>query len=108
MNEMVERVARALVDQLRADRERMRAHESLNYEQTDLWPDEDHMPPPNNGVYDGMIDAVALARAALAAIRVPNQAMVDAVEQRAKEVGARLEMSPESVLEEMIDAALAE
>lgn len=69
MNEMVERVARALVDQLRADRERMRAHESLNYEQTDLWPDEDHMPPPNNGVYDGMIDAVALARAAFAAIR---------------------------------------
>jgi hypothetical protein len=53
---MVEKVARAIIDQLKADALRLKSFDTLEHEI-----DEDEL----KGTYDGRIDAVALAHAAI-------------------------------------------
>lgn len=76
---LIDKVARAIIDQLKADAVRFTSFETLEYVQDE----EDDDRPANNGTYDGKIDAEALARAAIQAILPMDRGLVEALSGRA-------------------------
>ncbi|MDE3797587.1 hypothetical protein I7G59_09635 [Sinorhizobium meliloti] len=108
---VIDKVARAIIDQLKADAERFTAFESLEHEREEASLGR----PANNGTYDGKIDAEALARAAIEVMREPSEEMktrgYEDAEHTLESMGPDYPQPTEScgnIFQAMIEAALSQ